>query len=124
MNVVDIRPWIDPRVRQVRPEQAKAYLLARGWTPATDNRPYVWAFEPPSNARPSRSGVISLALVPNFEPNEEYYDFVFRLITVVAVSENRLAADVLTDMLAPTPAAPANGAADRPRRSARKRATG
>jgi len=117
-----VNPWIDPRVRELRPDQAVTYLLAHGWTPVEDRRP-VSAFAPPPRRRPSRSGIVSLALVPNFERTAEFIEFMIRLVAVVAEHEGRWAVDVLNDMLATTPPATANGAA-KPRRSPRKKAAG
>lgn len=115
-------PWIDPRVKLVRPEQARAYLLARGWTQRPFTRPQIQLFEGPldDDRRP-----IPVA-VPCAEAASDYADAVVHLVTSIAQIEDRYAVAVLNDILAaaPAPAPAANGTPRRARRSTRKRAAG
>jgi hypothetical protein len=107
-------PWIDPRVNEVRPEQARAYMLAHGWEPKPFPRPEVVLFEGPldDDGRPIR------LFVPSERKGTDYLECIARLITTLAILEDRLAVDVLIDMLAPANGPPPADGADRGRDAA------
>ena len=96
-------PWIDPRVARVRPAQAQAYLLRRGWTPLPTDGANLVPFEAPSGAdRP-------VVQVPLLEQARDYPQRVIELITDLALLEDRYAVAVLDDILhAAPPVAPAD----------------
>lgn len=117
---MNMRPWIDPRVRQVKPEQAKAYLLGHGWRPQPYARPQLWRFRGPSDD----DGKPIELYVPTVEHGRDYVDSIVFLITALATIEDRPAIQVLDDMLtASVPSVAANGSA-KPRRTPRKKTAG
>jgi hypothetical protein len=101
-----LNPWIDPRVSEVQPEQARAYLLAHGWEQKPFPRPEMVLFEgpPDDDGRPIRM------FVPSERKGSDYLECIASLVTALAVIEDRGAATVLTDMLAAANGSPANGA--------------
>ncbi len=117
MNNLD--KWIDPRVKLVKAAGLHAYLLARGWKEKPYPRPQVRMFEEP----PGHPGKPILQTVPAFEQGSDYIDSVVRVITNLAVIEDRHAVDVLNDVLQASEedAPSANGApAAAPRRKGKK----
>ena|ERR1700722_16792869 len=88
-------PWIDPRVSEVRPAAALAYLLHRGWTPLTNGESNFREFEPPS--RDDNAPIIRVALL---EKGRDYSQRVIEMITDLAIVEGRPAIAVLDDLLA------------------------
>jgi hypothetical protein len=109
MEPKPLNPWIDPRVGEVQPEQARAYMLAHGWEPKPFPRPELWLFEgpPDDDGRPIR------LFVPSERKGTDYLECIARLITTLAVIEDRYAVAVLTDMLAPANGQPPADGADR-----------
>ncbi len=99
-------PWVDPRVADVQPEQARAYLLAHGWEQRPFPRPELWAFDGP----PDDDGTPIRLFSPSAREGSDYADCVARLVTALAAIEDRRAVEVLNDMLAPANGPPANGA--------------
>src|SRR5262245_40013640 len=88
-------PWIDPRVAQVRPESARAYLLRRGWKelgPATNPNLILW--EGPSD--PERAPT---ALLPLWVDKGAMLQRMIDLIGEGALFEGRYAGRVLDDVL-------------------------
>ncbi len=102
-----MNPWVDPRLKDVRPEQARAYLLAHHWALKPFPRPEVWVFEgpPDDDGRPIR------LFVPSSPAGSDYLQRMYEAVTALAILEDRHAADVLTEMLAAADGAPTgNGA--------------
>jgi hypothetical protein len=110
-------PWIDPRIAHVRPDQARSYLLSRGWRcvgPA-DN-PALEMFEAP--AADDDTPAVLLPLQVDEGPMLQR---MIELVADVARIEDRWAVDVLNDVLQSGISRPANGPAiEQPARSAMK----
>ncbi len=87
-------PWIDPRVLQVRPAAAQAYLHGHGWTLLPQEQPNFLSFRAASGSddRPT-------VHVPVLEHARDYPQRVIELITDVALAESRYAVEVLNDIL-------------------------
>ncbi len=104
-------PWIDPRVVQLEPVQAKAYLARRGWKslgPA--GNPLLEMFEGPDDT--------PAVLVPLETDQGPMLQRMIELVSELARFEDRWAVDVLDEILQPSGAAPANGpAAQQPAKS-------
>jgi hypothetical protein len=88
-------PWIDPRVQQVRAANLHAYLLRRGWKLKPSRRPQVLLFEEP----PGPGGKRIVQSVPAKDGGSGYLDCIVRVITNLAALEDRLAVEVLNDIL-------------------------
>jgi hypothetical protein len=101
-----MNPWVDPRLKDVRPEQARAYMLAHGWEQKPFPRPEMWLFEGP----PDDDGQPIPLFVPSTAEGSDYLQRIYELVTALAIIEDRLAIEVLNDTLAP--------ANDQPRASA------
>jgi hypothetical protein len=101
-------PWIDPRVLQLRPEAAQAYLLAHGWEylgPGTVPDMLMFDTPEPRGDKPN-------VLLPLKLEHGSQVQRLIELVTEVALFEDRWAVDVLSDMLRqPVAAAAANGPA-------------
>jgi hypothetical protein len=103
-------PWIDPRVAQVRPEQARAYLLDRGWRdlgPAAN--PNLVLFEGPGDGED-----LPAVLLPLQRDEGPMLQRMIELIGEVALFEGRGAARVLDDVLRETADGKPNKAAPEP----------
>jgi hypothetical protein len=90
-------PWIDPRITQVRPESAQAYLLEHGWKrlgPASN--PDLLRFEGPGGGDDA-----PLVLLPLELDEGPLLQRMIDLVGEVASFEERWAADVITDLLKP-----------------------
>jgi hypothetical protein len=87
-------PWIDPRVEQVRPDSAQAYLSNRGWKTLPIEQGSLLPFESPVG---EEGPVVRVALK---EEARDYPQRVIELITDVALAEDRYAVEVLNDILA------------------------
>ncbi len=100
-------PWIDPRVLQVKPADAEAYLLERGWVRVKSAHQNKHAFA--NSANETSASVVQVAQL------DQASDFPQRMIELIgdlATIENRYAGDVLNDILLATKAPNAgNGAA-------------
>jgi hypothetical protein len=103
--VTSRNPWIDPRVAQVRPADARCYLLAHGWLPVTTANPSLEPFE-----KESAGGEAALVCVPLRESGRDYTQRIVELITAVALAEARYAVAVLDDILGQTAPPSVNGA--------------
>jgi hypothetical protein len=97
--------WIDPRIIQVRPENAQAYLTRRGWRlvgPASDPSLLRYEIEGDESA--------PTLFVPIRVDSGPGVQWMIELVADLARFENRWAVDVLQDMLRePTDSAAANG---------------
>jgi hypothetical protein len=98
-------PWVDRRVTQVRATAAAEYLRRHGWDPVPSSNENVQMFAGPR----ADSGQRITQPVPLREDADDYVRGIIRLITNVAVLEDRLAVDVLNEMLGVTTPS-ANGA--------------
>ena len=88
-------PWIDPRISEVRPDDAKAYLLARNWKslgPAAN--PDLLRFEGPGGG-----DAAPMVLLPSEVDEGPMLQRMIDLVGTVAGFEQRWAGDVLTDIL-------------------------
>lgn len=92
-----VERWIDPRVGQVKPADAVRYLLARGWKRQPFPRPGVLLFEGPRDDL----GEPIIQMLPASEESADYRDSLIRIITALAIIEDRLAPAVLDDILRP-----------------------
>jgi hypothetical protein len=109
-----MNPWVDPRLKDVRPEQARAYMLAHGWKQKPFPRPQVWLFEGPLDD----DGQPIPLVVPSEPVGSDYLQRIYELVTTLAILEDRLAVDVLNDMLASTNGQPPADGASRGRGAA------
>jgi hypothetical protein len=87
-------PWIDPRVEEVRPAQAQAYLLKHGWKQLPPEHPHFIHFDGPFPGDDN-----PIVLVPTFEAARDYPQRMYELVTAVALAEKRYAPEVLNEML-------------------------
>jgi hypothetical protein len=88
-------PWIDPRIEQVCPEEARKYLLRCGWKligPA--NNLALTLYEGPGGGEN-----VPAVLLPSQAADGAMLQRMIDLIAAVAAFEGRYAGDVLTDML-------------------------
>jgi hypothetical protein len=100
-------PWIDPRIVQLGPAEAKAYLVRRGWKslgPAEN--PLLEMFEGPDEGDDTPA-----VLVPLETDQGPMLQRMIELVSELARVEDRCAVDVLNEMLQLSGAAPANGPA-------------
>ena len=99
-------PWIDPRILRLRPEAVRAYLLAKGWQdlgPAAVPDLLMFDTPEPWGDRPN-------VLLPLRLDEPAYVQRLVELVGEVALSEDRYAGDVVSDMLRqPAEGAPAPG---------------
>jgi hypothetical protein len=98
-------PWIDPRIARVCPDDARAYLLGRGWKSLglADN-PIMEVFEAPGGGEEMPTVLLPLQV--------DQGPMLQRMIDVIgelARVEDRWAVDVLNDVLQGSPNGPANG---------------
>lgn len=108
--------WVDPRVKQVRAAQARAYMEQHGWKLKPSLRPESLMYEGPR----ADDGKPILQIVPVSEDFVDYGLSITYLITNLAVIEDRLAVDVLNDMLQIADDMPASNGAP-PKRTRRAR---
>jgi hypothetical protein len=88
-------PWIDPRITQVRPEIAQAYLLAHGWKPLGPAlNPDLLRFEGPAGGDDA-----PLVLVPLYLDEGPMLQRMIDLVGEVARFEGRWAGEVITGLL-------------------------
>jgi len=99
-------PWIDPRVLQVRPAQAQAYLHEHGWKPVPSTNPAVVVFTGPGEGEE----VPSVVMPVRMEEGAEYQRMI-ELVGDLALLEGRYVVEVLNDILsqAPAEASPPDG---------------
>jgi hypothetical protein len=87
--------WIDPRITQVRPEAAQAYLLSHGWKqigPAVN--PLMLMFDPPGDGNDAPSVLLPLKI-----DEGSLLQRMIDLVADVSRFEDRWAVDVLSDIL-------------------------
>jgi hypothetical protein len=98
--------WIDPRIVQVRPEAAQAYLLAHDWKPlGPAANPDLLMF-----AGPGAGSEAPTVLVPAQVDDGPLLQRMIDLVGDLAAVEDRWAVDVLNDILRQqVQPAPANG---------------
>lgn len=97
--------WIDPRITQVRPETAQAYLLKHGWKligPAAN--PLMLLFE-----RPGKDENTPTILLPLKTDEGALLQRMIDLVADLSRFEDRWAVDVLSDILRQHSVPPANG---------------
>lgn len=102
-------PWIDHRVTQVRVAPAREYLLRHGWEPLDTADTAITLFAGPV----ADSGRRVTQVLPLSEQGDDYVEAIVRLITNLAILEDRPAVEVLEEMLGVTTPA-ANGTANGP----------
>jgi hypothetical protein len=98
-------PWIDPRIVQLAPAEARAYLVRRGWNslgPASN--PVLEIFEGPGEVDDAPA-----VLVPCKTDQGPMLQRMIDLVSELALFEDRYAVDILNDMLHPSGGEPANG---------------
>lgn len=104
MTVRFRNPWIDPRVLDVRPADAEAYLRRRGWQEVESGSPHWKRFLAPA------TGEREAVLLPGATADESLANLLVECVGKVAAWEGRYAGELLNDLLAGSPDAPANGA--------------
>ena len=98
-------PWIDPRILQVRPEEAQAYLSHLGWHlagPAAN--PNLLLFDPPQDKEEGPTFMVPVRL-----DQGPAVQWMIDLVTEVALWQDRYAGDVLTDILQHSRGTASNG---------------
>jgi hypothetical protein len=96
--MIGMERWIDPRVGQVKPSDVMHYLVSHGWKRQPFPRQEVLVFEGP----PDDSGKPIIQMLPASEGAPDYRGSLIRLITALAIIEDRMAPAVLDDILQPT----------------------
>jgi hypothetical protein len=91
------RRWIDPRYRTLRLADVKAYLRERGWQELPSDREHFLIFAEPSGEMVD--GTPLCQFVPASEAYADYAARLFELLTGVAEVEDRLAVEVIDDIL-------------------------
>jgi hypothetical protein len=91
-------PWIDRRVTQVRAAAAKDYLLRHGWEPLDTADTAIKLFAGPV----ADSGRRVTQPLPLLEQADDHVEAIIRLVTNLAVLEDRPAVEVLEEMLGVT----------------------
>ena len=98
--------WIDPRITQVRPEAAQAYLVSRGWKllgPAVN--PLMLMFEAPDGGDDAPTVLLPLRI-----DDGSLLQRMIDLVADLSRLEDRWAVDVLGDILRqPSESVPVNG---------------
>jgi hypothetical protein len=100
-------PWIDPRIVRLRPENARSYLVQRGWKeigPASD--PHLLRYEQEGN---EEAATLFLPIRADDGPGLQW---MIEFVADVAKYEDRWAVDVLGDMLRADDGRAENGADD------------
>lgn len=98
-------PWIDPRIVEVRPEAAQAYLLAHGWQPlGPSTNPVLLMFDGPGDGED-----VPTVLAPVKVDEGPMLQRMIELVADLARFEGRWAVDVLRDILQQPAQAAANG---------------
>ena len=96
-------PWIDPRVLDVRPSDAEAYLRSHGWKEAVSDNAHWKRFLSPSN------GNQEAVLVPVAVDDDSLLNLLVECIGKVAAWEGRYAGELLSELLAVPSGTHANG---------------
>ena len=84
-------PWIDPRVKQVRPEQLIGYLRKHAWREEGLVREHFYRFRQPAGP--------STVLVPTPEETDDLQLCILDAVTQLAKIENRYAGELLLELL-------------------------
>src|SRR5262249_14361236 len=113
-TMIDLYRWVDPRVNEVRVADMRAYLQRHGWRQHPCPRPELLVVQGPIADNGKEYLIQTL---PSSERSASYRQSLIELITNLAVIEDRLAVEVLNDILQADAAPPRNGA---PRKPARK----
>jgi hypothetical protein len=103
-------PWIDPRVAQVRPEQAQGYLDRHGWKlvgPATN--PHLLRYELAEDKEEAPT-----LFVPVRVDEGAGLQWMVELVEELALWQGRYAGDVVSDLLRPAAPDGHNGPAHAP----------
>src|SRR5262245_5542214 len=108
--------WVDPRVNDVRVADMRAYLARRSWKEKLHPQPGLLVFEGPLDD----DGKPIIQILPSSESSLAYRQRLIELITSLAVIEDRLAVQVLNDILQSAVDQSANGP---PRKTARRAKT-
>ncbi len=87
--------WVDPRVRQVKVADLKAYLLARGWLLLANPNRQLLRFERSID----ENGSALFQMVPANDDPLEYPQRIVELITTLSELEDRHPVTVLDDIL-------------------------
>jgi hypothetical protein len=105
-------PWIDPRITQLRPEEAQAHLLRHRWKPlGPAENPLFLMFEGPGEGQDRPTVLVPLKL-----DQGPMLQRMIELVGDLAHFEDRWAVDVLHDILhQPTDSADTNGLAVPPK---------
>jgi hypothetical protein len=98
-------PWIDPRVLNVRPADAEAYLRNHGWQEVESGNPQWKRFLSPASS--DREAV----LLPNTTNDEALLNLLVECVGKVAAWEGRFAGELLNELLTNTSGVQSNGAA-------------
>ena len=89
------RRWLAPRLFSVRATAIRDYLLAKGWKEVPSDQPGTWLFQEPTIGT---DGPLHQWLLEH-EQRRDYVQAIYELLAGVAEFEDRIAADVLTDIL-------------------------
>jgi hypothetical protein len=97
-------PWVDPRVLDVRPADAEAYLRDHGWSEAQSAVPGAKRF-----LSPARGTEREAVLVPEALDDGPLLNLLVECVGKVAAWEGRYAGDVLNELLGIPATTPTNG---------------
>ena len=97
-------PWIDPRVLDVQPADAEAYLRTRGWEEAESGNPHWKRFLSPTGR--DREAV----LLPTATPDDALVNLLVECVGKIAAWEGRFAGELLNELLAGPSGIRSNGA--------------
>jgi hypothetical protein len=89
--------WVDARIRQVRAEGVRSYLLGRGWKLQSPPEAELMVFGGPTDD----DGEPILQVIPSSERMRDFPLRVEELIAALSVLEDRPTADILADILGP-----------------------
>jgi hypothetical protein len=87
-------PWIDPRVFEVKPVDAEAYLVQHGWKRLEAVQPNMIPY---ACFCEGKDGPI--VCVPQLDQARDYPQRIIELLTELALVEDRYAVDVLNELL-------------------------
>jgi hypothetical protein len=97
-------PWVDPRVLDVRPADAEAYLRDHGWQEVDSAMPRAKRF-----LSPARGSEREAVLVPETVDDGPLLNLLVECVGKVARWEDRYAGEVLNELLGTPVPAPSNG---------------
>jgi hypothetical protein len=102
------RRWLDPRLRTLKLPEVTAYLQQHGWHELPTDRPGVRVFQEPTGA--VANGKLLCQFVPDSEKYDDYPQRMFELLTGLAEFEDRLASEIIDEILRLPPRANRDGA--------------